>query len=159
MVAIFAAMEAVVTRRPDEVLRHTDDYMAIAGALGMTVLNYQADLASGWALGMGGDVEEALVRVRRTRASLAAVSSHPLVISSAFVEADVLLHDGQPAAALDIIRQATEGRELNEEGLLLPELLRVQGLALDALGDRAGAIEALRPRDRGGPQSSGPPLR
>ena len=32
MVAIFAAMEAVVTRRPDEVLRHTENYMAIAGA-------------------------------------------------------------------------------------------------------------------------------
>jgi len=143
MVAIFAAMEAVVTRQPEQALRHTETYMSIAGSLGMTLLNYQADLTSGWALGMGDDLDEALVRVRRTRASLAAVSTNPLVISSAFVEADVLLHHGQPAAALDIIRHATEARELNGEGLFLPELLRVKGLALDALGDRAGAVEAL----------------
>ena len=140
---IFAAMDAVARLDPRAALAHATAYSALAADLGMSMLEHQADLASGWALGVSGDVDGGMARIERCRLGLAALSDHPLVVSPAFVGADVALHAGRAELARDLADRALAARQLSGEALFLPELLRVRGLALEALGERAGAIESV----------------
>src|SRR5207237_52405 len=77
-----------------------------------------------------------------SHAALAALSDQPLVVSGAFVEADVLVAHGDPEAALAVIRAALATRVHTREGLFLPELLRVRGDAFAATGDSEAARAA-----------------
>ena len=99
-------------------------------------------MVSGWALGRQGDVQEGLRRIRLSGTALAALSARPLVLSGAFLESDVLLADGDPEGALAAVAPALEACVHTREGLFLPELLRVQGGAYAALGDRESARAA-----------------
>jgi hypothetical protein len=137
---MFGAFEAVMDLDVDAAFERSEHYSRSAAALGLSLFGHQANVVSGWALGRQGDLREGLRRIRLSHSALAALSEQPLVVSGAFVEADVLVAHGDPEAALAVIASALAARVHTQEGLFLPELLRVQGDALALSGD----VEAAR---------------
>ena len=142
LITMFGAFEAVIDLDVGLALERSERYSRMAAALGMSLFYHQASVVSGWALGRQGDVQEGLRRIRLSGTALAALSARPLVLSGAFLESDVLLADGDPEGALAAVAPALEACVHTREGLFLPELLRVQGGAYAALGDRESARAA-----------------
>ena len=142
LLAMFEAIEAVIDLDVDRALDRSELYSRTAASLGLSLFDQQANVVSGWALGRKGDLREGLRRIHLSRAAAAAVSERPLVVSAAFVESDLLLAHGDPDAALATIAAALEARMHTNEGLFLPELLRVRADAFATLGDHEAARAA-----------------
>ncbi len=138
---VFAAWHAVV----DDDAATTLDLVERCGSEAhMARAAGRLDVAAGWAIGKRGDIDEGLERLRRGKRTLAAVPSVQHAVSALALEADLLLADGRPAEAVELLEQGLGFHDRTGAGLWLPELHRLHGEAILARGGPVdGALAAF----------------
>ncbi len=141
----FAAWHAVVDDEASTALRFvercgTEAHMRrAAGPL---------DVIAGWAMGKLGDVDPGLELLSRGRRTLATVPDVQNGVSALALEADVLLAAGRPHDAVERLDEGFAFNDRSGASLWLPELHRLRGEAILALGEpvegAAAAFAAAR---------------
>ena len=102
------------------------------------------DLVAGWALGRQGEVAAGLERLLRGHRTLAAVADVQHIVSAFALEADVLLRAGRASEAADCLDEGFAFNDHTGASLWLPELHRLRGDVILALGEPAdGAVAAF----------------
>ena len=106
------------------------------------------DVAAGWAIGKRGDVRAGLELLSRGRPALAAVPDVQHNIFALVLEADVLLAAGRPNEAVDRLDEGLVFNDHSGAALWLPELHRLRGESIRALGGPIAAAAAAFARAR-----------
>jgi tetratricopeptide (TPR) repeat protein len=142
---LFAAWHAVVDDDPSTALRlvHQCGPEAHMGrAAG------RLDVVAGWAMGKRGEFAAGLEVLTRGRLALAAVPDVQHAVSALALEADVLLAAGRPHDAAERLNEGFAFNEVSQAALWSPELHRLRGEVILALGepvaDAAAAFAAAR---------------
>jgi DNA-binding SARP family transcriptional activator/pimeloyl-ACP methyl ester carboxylesterase len=141
---VYAAAIAQARRDPGETGRLAAEGVAAAERRGFRYWTAMGMMLRGWATAAGGEAEAGIAELRRG-IELARVTGARM--DDAYflgLLADALVGAGEPAQALDVLREALQAVPRGRRFFYDPELHRLRAEALRALGDDEEAEAAAR---------------